>query len=157
MTFIIWFPFKRFKRLASLDITATKQSFREQGQPATSPMEWHYIRKHAPERPFWTTQQHWPVCLSPCSTHHRFKRFKGDSRDSKDYNKYIPGKYGTDAGRCKATARLKGSCTINSVGASPATGFSSLSTGRRFVYTLNIPGIYLVYSWYDILFLVPLK
>jgi hypothetical protein len=35
------------------------------------------------------------------------------------------------------------------------TGFSSLSTGRHFVYTLNIPGIYLVYSWYDSLFLVP--
>jgi hypothetical protein len=35
---------------------------------------------------------------------------------------------------------------IKSLGVSPATGFSSLSTGRHLVYTLNIPGIYLVYS-----------
>jgi len=33
--------------LAALDITATEPGFREQGQPATSPMELHYIRKHA--------------------------------------------------------------------------------------------------------------
>jgi hypothetical protein len=30
-------------------------------------------------------------------------------------------------------------------------------TGRHLVYTLNIPGIYLVYSRYDISFLVPAK
>jgi hypothetical protein len=33
--------------LASLGITATEPGFREQDQPATSPMELHYIRKHA--------------------------------------------------------------------------------------------------------------
>jgi hypothetical protein len=33
--------------LASLDITATEPVFLEQCQPATSPMELHYIRKHA--------------------------------------------------------------------------------------------------------------
>jgi hypothetical protein len=47
MIFIILFPFRRLKRFASLGITATEQGFREQGQPATSPMELHYIRKHA--------------------------------------------------------------------------------------------------------------
>jgi hypothetical protein len=41
------------------------------------------------------------------------------------------------------------------LGASPATGFCSLSTGQHLVYTVDIPGIYLVYSWYDNLFLVP--
>jgi hypothetical protein len=33
--------------LASLDITATEPGFWEHGQPATSPIELHYIRKHA--------------------------------------------------------------------------------------------------------------
>ncbi len=56
---------------------------------------------------------------------------------------------------CKARPCYKATIAIKSLRASPATGFSSLSTGQHLVYTLNIPGIYLIYSWYDILFLVP--
>jgi hypothetical protein len=33
--------------LGALDITSTEPGFREQGQPATSPIELYYIRKHA--------------------------------------------------------------------------------------------------------------
>ena len=50
---------------------------------------------------------------------------------------------------------FKAASAIKTVGASPATGFCSLSTGRHLVYIVDILGIYLVYSWYDNLFLVP--
>jgi hypothetical protein len=64
--------------LAALDITATEPGFREQGQPATSPMELHYIRKHASLSVIFG--QHSSTGLF--ALHHA--RHITDSRDSKD-------------------------------------------------------------------------
>jgi hypothetical protein len=50
---------------------------------------------------------------------------------------------------------FEGRICYKNLGASPATGFCSSSTVRHLVYTVNIPGTYLVYSWYDTLFLAP--
>jgi len=64
--------------LAALDITATEPGFREQGQPATSPMELHYIRKHASLSVLFG--QHSSTGLFAL----RHARHITDSRDSKD-------------------------------------------------------------------------
>jgi hypothetical protein len=64
--------------LAALDITATEPGFREQGQPATSPMELHYIRKHASLSVLFG--QHNSTGLFAL----RHARHITDSRDSKD-------------------------------------------------------------------------
>jgi hypothetical protein len=63
--------------LASLDITATEPGFREQGQPATSPMELHNIRKHASLRALFG-QQSSTGLFALCHARHIT-----DSRDSK--------------------------------------------------------------------------
>jgi len=64
--------------LASLDITATEPGFQEQGQPATSPMELHYIRKHASLSVLFG--QHSRSGLFAL----RYARHITDSRDSKE-------------------------------------------------------------------------